>query len=283
MNDEHIMEALGKTKIVIRNGKIVEIGEPMINFCPLAAKFNQPVKNFSKDEIKKNIEYRIVQFGMFTKNRIVISDEDFVPFGASELISLGLKKSIIDGAVVVCDGAGTVITKNPKLVQGIGGRMSGLIKTSPIKEVIDRIEKEGGIVLDKENATINQVAGTELAYKLGLSNIAVTVVNAKDAEIIRKNFPNTLIFATHLTGISKEEAEILVNVCDLITSCASKWIREIAGKKAILQAGVSIPVFVMSKKGKQLILTKLEELNHQFIVKLEKLPYIGSNQPSPLI
>lgn len=283
MNDEHVMEALGRTKIVIRNGRIVEIGEPMINSCPLAARFNQPVKTFSKEEIKKNVEYRIRQFGMFTKDRIVISDEDFVPFGASELISFGLRKSIIDCAVIVCDGAGTVITSNPRLVQGIGGRMSGLIKTSPIKELMDRIEKEGGIILDRENATIDQVAGTRLAHELGKSNIAVTVISAREAEAIRRNFPNTIIFATHLTGISEEEAERLANVCDLITSCASKWIREIAGRRALLQAGASIPVFAMSKRGKQIILTKLEELNNQFIVKLEKLPYFGSNQPSPLV
>lgn len=277
------MEALGKTRIVIKNGKIIEIGEPMINSCPLAIRFDQPVKSFSRDEIIKNIENRIKKFGMFTKNRIITSDEDFVPFGASELISFGLKKSIINGAVIVCDGAGTVVTNNPYLVQGIGGRMSGLIKTSPIIEVIEKIEKEGGIVLDKENATINQVMGAELAYKIWSSNIAVTVINANDAEAIRRKFFDALILATHLTGISKEEAERLTEVCDLITGCASKWVRECAGRKAIMQAGVSIPVFAMSERGRDLILAKLRELKHQFIVKLEKLPYITSNQPSPLV
>ncbi len=165
--DEHIIEALGKTKIIIRNGKIIEIGEPMIKSCPLAMRFLKPVINFTKDEIKENIEFRIKDFGMCTKDRKVISKEDFVPFGSSELISFGIRNSIIDGAVIVCDGAGTVITNNPWLVQGIGGRMSGLIKTSPIKEVIERIEKENGIVLNKEKAIIDQIAGVELAYKMG--------------------------------------------------------------------------------------------------------------------
>jgi putative methanogenesis marker protein 8 len=283
MEDEHIVEALGKTRIIIRNGKIVEIGEPMIRSCPLAKRFLKPVINFTKDEIRDNIEFRIKEFGMFTKDRKVILKEDFVPFGSSELISFGIRNSLIDSAVIVCDGAGTVITNNPWLVQGIGGRMSGLIKTSPIKEVIERIEREGGVVLDKEKATINQIAGVELAYKMGFKNVAVTVINADDAEIIRSKFKNTWIFATHLTGISKEEAERLTNVCDFITACASKWIREISSKKAIMQAGISIPVFIMSKRGRDLLLDKLKELNQQFIVKIGNLPYIKENQPYPLI
>jgi len=71
----------------------------------------------------------------------------------------GLKRGLIDSTVTVCDGAGTVITDNPELVQGMGALMSGLIETEPIEEIIEGIESRGGIVLDKEKAGIDQVSG----------------------------------------------------------------------------------------------------------------------------
>lgn len=283
MMDEHVMEALGRTRIVIREGKVVEVGEPLIRSCPLASRFEEPVKTFSKEEIKRNVEFRIKKLGMFTKNRIVVSDEDFVAFGSSELISFGLKKSIIECAVIVSDCAGTVVTRNPLLVQGLGGRLSGLVRTSPIPEVIDRIEREGGIVLDKKTAKIDQLAGVELAHRLGMSNVAVTVVNAKDAEAIRRKYENSWIFATHLTGISREEAEILARTCDMVTACASKWVREIVGRRALMQAGATIPVFAMTQRAKNLVLERLKSLERQVFVKLDRLPLNLGEEPSPLI
>ncbi|MCX8176223.1 MAG: DUF2099 family protein, partial [Candidatus Bathyarchaeota archaeon] len=38
MKDEHVMEALGRTRIVVCNGRVVEVGEPMISSCPLASR-----------------------------------------------------------------------------------------------------------------------------------------------------------------------------------------------------------------------------------------------------
>ncbi len=210
---------------------------------------------------------------MFTKERVVLSDEEFVPFGSSELISFGLRRDIIEGAVVVTDGAGTVVTRNQSLVQGLGSRMSGLIKTSPIAEVIEKIEEAGGVVFDKESAKIDQLAGVELAYRLGISNVAITVINAEDARI----------FATHLTGITKEGAESLSRTCDVITACASKWVRDVAGKRALLQAGSAIPVFAMTRRAKDLILEKLKEVDRQVLVKLETLLYSAGPSPTPLV
>ncbi len=47
------------------------------------------------------------------------------------------------------------------LFQGIGGRMSGLIKTEPIKDVINGIQKFGGIVLDTKTAVIDPAGGVK--------------------------------------------------------------------------------------------------------------------------
>ena len=64
----------------------------------------------------------------------------FVGFGASETIMTGIEKGLIDAAVTVCDGVGTVITSNPHLVQGMGGYISDMAETEPIPEVIEGIE-----------------------------------------------------------------------------------------------------------------------------------------------
>ncbi|MEM3531937.1 MAG: DUF2099 family protein, partial [Candidatus Methanomethyliaceae archaeon] len=81
----------------------------------------------------------------------------------------------------------------------------------------------------------------------------------------------------------KEKAERLVKVCDLLTGCASKWVREIAGEKALLQAGSSIPVFAITENGRALVINKIKGINAQILVKLQRLPYQGDRHPEPLI
>jgi len=282
-NDEHIIEAIGRSRIVIRNGRVVEVGEAQITDCPLAKRFAYPIPAITKDSIKMNIEHRIKAFGMCTENREVLDTREFVGFGASELLSFGLKVGIIDAAVLACDGAGTVIVTKPAMAQGIGGRMSGLVKTSPHQSVMDRIEKGGGFVLDRDHARIDQLAGVALAIAEGFRNIAVTVAKPDTAEIIRRIHPETLIFAVHVTGLSQDEAEKLVTASDLVTSCASKTIRETAGAGALLQAGISVPIFAMTQKGKLLILEKIRQSDEPVLVKPTRLPALGDKQPSPLI
>jgi putative methanogenesis marker protein 8 len=282
-DDFHIVEVLGKTRVVIQNGTIIEVGQPRIKECPLAKRFDQPVLVICPETVKKNIQYRMSSFGMCTKDRDIDSEEDFVIFGASEMISCGMKRGLLDCAVVVCDGAGTIVATTPRLVQGTGGRMSGLVKTSPILKVIKRITTNGGIVLDPNKATIDQIKGVAIARKRGFKNVAVTITKPEDAEMIRSQYPDVLIFGVHLTGVLKEEAERLVAVCDLVAGCASKWIREVAGRVALLQAGSSVPVFALTRKGKDLISEKIKETQHRLLVKVEKLPYSSKRCPNPLV
>ncbi|HML04396.1 MAG TPA: DUF2099 family protein, partial [Methanobacterium sp.] len=54
--DEHVIEALGKTRIVVRNGKVVEVGEPKINYCPLFDKY-RGIKEITSEAAKENIEF----------------------------------------------------------------------------------------------------------------------------------------------------------------------------------------------------------------------------------
>jgi putative methanogenesis marker protein 8 len=282
-DDEHIIEAIGRTRIVVRDGRVVEVGDPLIRTCPLAERFGRPVREMTKEAIRENIEERIRSFGMCTPDREVLATRDFVLFGASELISCAIRNGLLDCAVIACDGAGTLVAQNPALVQGIGGRMSGLVKTSPIPAVIERIEANGGRVLDPATAAIDQAKGVAFARDLGCRRVAVTVAGAAEAEEIRRLYPESLIVAVHTTGLSAEESERLVAVADIVTVCASRHLREAAGRVALLQGGAAIPVFALTREGKDIILEKIRETDTPVFVKGERLPVAGKREPEPLI
>jgi len=281
--DEHVIEAIGRSRIVIRDGIIVEVGESRVRECPLAKRFAHPVPTITKENVKANIEARIKAFGMCTPGRDVIDNREFVGFGATELLGFASRTGLIDAAVLACDGAGTVIVKDPALIQGVGGRMSGLVSTSPIEKVIRRIEKHGGIVVDKKHASLDQYAGVKWAYDVGYTKVAATVAKPDVAQRIRKEFPDALIFGVHVTGLTREEAESMVAAADLMTGCASKAVRESAGAKALLQAGVSVPIFALTKKGKEIIIEKIRQTDEQVLVKPMKLPALDASQPDPLV
>ena len=281
--DEHVIEAIGRCRIVIRNGQVVEVGEPLIRDCPLAKRFAYPIPDIKKESVKANIEHRIKAFGMCTPGREVMDTREFVGFGASELLSFGLHKGLLDAVVLACDGAGTVVVTKPAMAQGIGGRMSGLVSTTPYPEVMDRIEKNGGFVLDRDHASIDQLAGVALALIRGYRKIAVTVARPQTAEVIRRVHPKTLIFGVHVTGLSKPEAEMLVAASDLVTSCASGTIREAVKKNALVQAGTAIPIFAMTMEGKNLIMEKIRLSTESVLVKSTKLPALADQQPDPLV
>jgi len=282
-SDEHIIEAIGKCRIVIRNGSVVEVGPPLISECPLARRFAKPVDPITRQAVKENISHRIRAFGMCTPGRKVLMSGEYVGFGASELISYGLSAGVFDAAVIACDGAGTVIATTPDLVQGIGGRMSGLLQTSPLPGVIAAIEQNGGIVPFKETADMDQPGGARVAFASGYSKVAVTIAAPEDAVSIRKMFPDVFIIAVHTTGITSEEAGVLAEHADIVTACASRAVREVAGKKALLQAGSSIPVFAMTQKAKDLILEKIRITSGQFLVTGADLPFGSDSGPKPLI
>ena len=281
--DEHIIEASGRARIIIRNGTVMEVGNPLIRDCPLAKRFAYPIPEMTKEHIAANITHRIQAFGMCTPDREVLDDREFVGFGASEIISFGMKAGMLDAAVIASDGAGTVIAPTPALVQGIGGRMSGLVSTTPYPSVIRRIEESGGIVVYPETAAIDQVGGSARAVTEGFTGIAATVALPQDAEAIRGLHPNVLIIGVHTTGLTYNEAQALVDAADLVTGCASGPIREIAGARALVQAGVSVPVFAMTEKGKQIIIEKIRQSDEPVLIKQVKLPATGGIQPEPLI
>ena len=168
--DEHVMEALGKAKVVIRDGKVVEVEEPQIDYCPLFHKY-RGIEKLTSQVIKENMEFRIEDFGMCTSQR-KMKMADFLSFGISETLGTLLEEKIIQCAVIVCEGCGTVILEDPELVQGIGGRISGIISTTPIDEIIKVVGNDK--VLNPEKAKINQVEGVIKAIDDGYTNHMLT-------------------------------------------------------------------------------------------------------------
>ncbi len=284
--DRHVMEALGKTRVVVECGKVVEVGEPKTEYCPIFDKV-RGIKKFTTKTAKENIEFRMKDFGMFTENR-AIEMEIFVGFGASETFMTGLRRGLIDTCVTACDGAGTVITSNPKLAQGMGSRISGLVETTPIPKLILRIEEVGGIVLDRETAALDQVAGVKKAIGLGFKKIGVSVTNAKDMRQIRelekKHKVQVIGFGVHTTGMPEDEAKEFISLVDMTTGCTSKWIRGCITGKTIAQFGTAIPIFAITQCGKELLLERAKEVTDPILVNTMKLPVQpDEKQPRPLI
>ena len=97
----HVTECLGKTRVVIEDGKVVEVGKPRIKSCPLFKKY-RGIEEFNEQTIRENIEYRIDKFGMCTENRETRMHY-FLSFGISEIMSLALKDGLIDAAVMAAE------------------------------------------------------------------------------------------------------------------------------------------------------------------------------------
>jgi len=280
----HIMEILGRTKVVIKDGKVVEVGEPQVKWCPLWNKVTG-VEDITQEAARQNMEQRIREFGMFTPNRRFDLGV-FASFGISEVMMTALAKGLIDSTVTVCDGAGTVVTSSPALVQGMNAQISGLVETEPIPEVIDAIHSMGGHVLDPATARIDQAAGLELAAKQGYSKIAVSVVDpalaAQLRELESRLGIQVVLMAAHLTGISRDDARNMISQVDIITSCASGNIREQV--EPLIQVGTAIPLFGLTRPGKEILIERAKEVQSPLLINTTALPVLpGEKQPRPLV
>ena len=49
---QHIIEALGKSKITIKDGKVVDVSEPEVEYCPLFD-HHRGIKKLTTEEIAK--------------------------------------------------------------------------------------------------------------------------------------------------------------------------------------------------------------------------------------
>lgn len=279
----HTMEMLGKTKVSVKDENVVEVGESKIKYCPLFDKV-RGIKEVTSKAAADNMEFRIEKHGMFSSRRR-LEMNTFVGFGASESMMTGIMHGIIDGAVTVCDGAGSVITANPQLIQGMGGYISGLTKTDPIPEILEGIRERKGHVLSQD-ARIDQLEGAKWAASNGYAKFAVTVADADTAEKLRELEKEAsvkiLIIGVHLTGIVPEEAKRLLAVADIVTGCASLHIR--LQVKPLVQVGTAVPLFGLTKWGKELLVERAKEVEQPLLINTMALPVLPEHkQPRPLV
>ena len=280
----HIMELLGKSRVKVEGEKVLDASEPLIEWCPLFDKI-RGIKKVTAESAAANMEFRIKNHGMFSARRR-LKMGIFVGFGASESMMTGIKRGIIDAAVTVCDGAGTVITANADLVQGMGGYISGLTETDPIPEVIEGIRTMDGHVLSSQDGKIDQIEGAAYAAAAGYKKFAVTVADASAAEKLRELEKvagvQIMIVGVHLTGISQEDAARLLAVADIVTGCASKHIREQV--KPLVQVGTAVPLFGLTSWGKELLVERAKDVEQPLLINTMPLPVLPEKkQPRPLV
>ncbi len=281
VKDHHVIEALGKTEVVIENGEVVSVGEPLVEYCPLFDKIDN-AKKLDKDYIKWNMEKRIREFGMCTKER-VIKMPDMMSFGISEILKTNRELGLIDCVVGVCEGVGTLLITDPEIIQGVGGRVSALISTTPIPEVIEKVGIEN--VLNPDSADLDPIKGLEMAIEKGYKNIAVTILPSKTILELRE-YPipedvNVYIFVAHTTNASDEEAEIAFKYADVITACASDKIRDYAEKEEVYYSGSKVPLFAASEKGREFLDNRLKKIGKPLTVK--DYPLNRETHPHPLV
>ena len=270
----HVFNALGMTRVVIEDGKVVEVGEPEIEFCPLFRKLCD-IDSITPEKIRANIEFRIRDFGFCTEQRVVRA-KDYVTFGVSEILSTALEQGDIDAAVIAAEGCGTAVITEPALLQGLCGRISGLVETSPLQVVLDAVGRNN--VVDPETTPVDMIAGAALAHSKGYARFAVTVAIADHARILRESYGDGIIIVgVHSSHATCDGARTLFDNCDIITACASGRIRAEAEKRDVLVAGNKIQIYGVTETGRQLVIGKLESIG--------KKPYSGEpkDEPRPLI
>lgn len=298
--DEHVVKRAG-CKIKIRNGRVVGVGEPRILYCPLAKeRYGRPACKECVDVIpflKRELAGKIEE-GMFTVKRKICEDKARYSYGASEMLMDGLRMKVIDAAVVVCDGAGTVIVKRPDVVQGIGEKMTGVFYTSPHRQLIKRLE-EGSFIVFPETARIDQLEGVKAAIKLGYERIAVTTADedSKNLAKIKGIDGEIMTLALCATGIGEETARMIQEHADLAWACGSMYVRKIVGPKAWIQLGTKFPVFVLTERGFDLAKPRIRREFSSFYNELsldtskkyhnckevDILPIRSKDEPYPLI
>lgn len=270
----HVFDAIGMTRVVIEDGKVVSVGTPELDYCPIYAK-RFGTEKITPEMIRENMEFRIRDFGFCTENRVVRSP-DYITFGVSEILSTALKNKVIDAAVIAADGCGTAVITEPELLQGMCGRISGLVETSPLKVVLDAIGRDN--VLDPETVPLDMVRGAELADSKGYKKFSVTVTNPTDAHILRERYGDrVVVVGVHSSHLTCHGASEMFDNCDIITACGSAFTRAEAAKRDVVVAGNKVQIFGVTDLGKRLVIEKLESIGHK--------PYDGGpkDEPRPLI
>ncbi len=272
----------------VRAGEVEVLTDPKVKWCPLrSGLYGHGVE--SRKTVESVLKRHMEELGMYGPHRVLELSERPVSFGASEMIADGMKAGLVDAAVVVCEGAGTVVAARPEVVAALGAHMTGLVRTEPIEEIQSGLRERGCILLD-DRCTIDQVEGYKWALAAGYEKIVVTITGKRafDAAEIRKlasasAAEGPVIFAVHNLDVTADQAEVLAETCDVVWSCASREVRDVVGRRAKLQIGISIPVYALTDWGKRLVLNRALHFESGLVMFRATLPYGPEEKlPKPL-
>ena len=286
---EHMLEMAGAL-VRVRAGEVEVLTDPKVKWCPLrSGLYGHGVE--SRKTVESVLKRHMVELGMYGPHRFLELSDRPVSFGASEMIADAMRSGLVDAAVVVCEGAGTVVAARPEVVAALGAHMTGLIRTEPIEEIQAGLRERGCILLD-DRCSIDQVEGYRRALAAGFERIVVTITGRRafEAEEIRKLSSASacgqageepVIFAVHNLDVAEDQAEVLAETCDVVWGCASREVREVVGKRAKLQIGISIPVYALTDSGKRLVLNRALAFDESLVMHRATLPY-GPEEKLPV-
>ncbi len=287
---EHLVEMAGAL-VRVRDGRIEVLSDPKVRWCPLRSGLYGHEAE-SRKTVESVLKSHIEDLGMYGPGRVLELSKRPVSFGASEMISDGMKGGLVDAAVVVCEGAGTVVATRPEVVAALGAHMTGLVRTEPIEEIQAGLEERGCILLN-DRCTIDQVEGYKRALDSGFEGkrvvVTITGRRAFEAEEIRKMASTSpgegpVIFAVHNLDVAEDQARVLAETCDVVWACASRSVREVVGRRAKLQIGISIPVYALTDLGKQLVLNRALHFESGLVMHRATLPYGPEEKlPDPFV
>lgn len=288
---EHMLEMAGAL-VRVRDGEIEVLTDPKVRWCPLrSGLYGHGVE--SRKTVESVLKRHMEELGMYGPHRVLELSDRPVSFGASEMIADAMRSGLVDAAVVVCEGAGTVVAARPEVVAALGAHMTGLVRTEPIEEIQVGLRERGCLLLD-DRGTIDQVEGYRRALAAGFERIVVTITGKRafEAEEIRKLASASacgqagegpVIFSVHNLDVSEDQAEVLAEACDVVWGCASREVREVVGKRAKLQIGISIPVYALTDRGKRLVLNRALHFESGLVMHRATLPYGPEEKlPKPL-
>lgn len=250
-DDLHVTRAAG-VLVAVSGGRTV-LNEPAApSPCPLA-------RRMGGERVASYLEQKVKRWGMFTPARRLLHHSTSVPFGASEMLMRAVRRGVLDGAVVACDGIGTFASRSPELVQGTGARMNGLFHTTVYPEVVGRAASLGALLPEELSGKPDPAAGLRVAASAGLRRVGITVAG-NQADLIgslRERAEGLGVEAVLLSvcnsGLSPGESMAAAKA-DIIWGCAAgpQLLRAVRGRIR-LQLGVISPVFALTQAGVRLV------------------------------
>ncbi len=278
-----------KADVVVDNGTINVLTGPKLEKCHMRSKaFGHDTE--TKETVKNVLSKHMEKLGLFSNERVLELSERTIAAGASETLADSIREGVLDCAVTVCDGAGTVVSSKPDVVQAIGAVIPWLSETTPIPKIQKGLKQRGSYFVD-DKATIDQVKGVELAAQLGYNRIGVTMVGIKShviRDLRRVEKDKGIQLATlvvHNSEMTEEDAHTLLHEnADIVWGCASGVVRSVIGPKAIFQIQGPVPMFVLSDIGKRCALARLANYADPVLVAKSNLPILPQEiQPKPML